>query len=218
MLIPMLKRFESKYSQTTDSYVHEFDKAFHNLRLMFEGMHDTSRMIATNFVNDVDSSHRRKFSSIMRDAMGIDINQLLSDDNVRDVLLASNRENVALIKSIPAEYFKKIEHIIFTETVRKKTAKSLIEQIVAIGHSTVTRARLIARDQTSKLNSHLNQHRQQGLGISEFVWLTADDARVRQSHKKNNGKVFRWDTPPEATGHPGHNVQCRCVAQAIINV
>ena len=218
MLIPMLERLEVKYSQTTDSYVHEFDKAFHNLRTMFDGINETAKMMATNFVIDVNTTHRRKFVSTMKDAIDIDINKLLSDDNVKDVLLASNRENVALIKSIPPEYFKKIEHIIFTETVRKKTAKSLIEQIVAIGHSTVTRARLIARDQTSKLNSHLNQHRQQGLGISEYVWITADDARVRQSHKKNNGKVFRWDTPPEATGHPGHNVQCRCVAQAIINV
>ena len=54
------------------------------------------------------------------------------------------------------------------------------------------------------------------MGISEYRWGTAGDERVRETHEANDGKVFRWDTPPAETGHPGNDVQCRCTARPII--
>lgn len=60
----------------------------------------------------------------------------------------------------------------------------------------------------------INRLRQEGLGIEGYVWRTRDDASVRPTHATNAGQVFRWDTPPN-TGHPGHDYNCRCVAQPI---
>ena len=53
------------------------------------------------------------------------------------------------------------------------------------------------------------------MGIDQYVWSTALDERVRHTHAVNEGVVFRWDSPP-GTGHPGYEIQCRCVANAII--
>jgi len=97
-------------------------------------------------------------------------------------------------------------------------AVSMIQQIRQIGNVTVNRARLIARDQTAKLNSTLNQQRQQNLGVTQYIWRTSGDGRVRETHKDNNGKVFNWDKPPKDTGHPGHDINCRCVAEPIIEL
>ena len=94
----------------------------------------------------------------------------------------------------------------------------MIKQIQKIGRNTTKRAKLIARDQSSKLNSALNQQRQQNFGVEEYVWRTSGDERVRDNHRSKNGKTFRWDDPPKDTGHPGQDVQCRCVAQPIINM
>ena len=47
-------------------------------------------------------------------------------------------------------------------------------------------------------------------------WLTSDDERVRPSHREKVGKFFRWDDPPADTGHPGADIQCRCVAIAAL--
>jgi hypothetical protein len=44
-----------------------------------------------------------------------------------------------------------------------------------------------------------------------YVWETRGDAKVRLSHRRNDGKIFRWDTPPP-TGHPGQDYNCRCLA------
>jgi SPP1 gp7 family putative phage head morphogenesis protein len=139
-------------------------------------------------------------------------------EDLSDILIGTIRENVALIKSIPDEYFKKIETIVYSGTISGDSSSSMIQQIRQLGYSTTKRARLIARDQTSKLNSNLTMQRSKNLGVEEYVWRTAQDDRVRESHKKKNGKVYRWDDPPKDTGHPGQDIQCRCVAQPIIKV
>ena len=64
--------------------------------------------------------------------------------------------------------------------------------------------------------------RQLDIGITEYTWLTAKDQRTCRACSKNNGKVFRWDTPPE-TGHPGEgkccpNEHCRCTAIAVLKL
>ncbi len=49
-------------------------------------------------------------------------------------------------------------------------------------------------------------------GIREYVWHTMRDEHVRPSHAANDGKLFRMDTPPPGTGHPGEDPGCRCWA------
>jgi hypothetical protein len=44
-----------------------------------------------------------------------------------------------------------------------------------------------------------------------YVWRTQRDTKVRLSHRRNDGRVFRWADPPE-TGHPGEGFNCRCEA------
>jgi len=70
-----------------------------------------------------------------------------------------------------------------------------------------SRAQLIARDQTLKLNGQLNRSRQRAAGVEQYVWVTARDERVRPEHEALDGTVQRWDTPT-SEGFPGDAVQC----------
>lgn len=88
------------------------------------------------------------------------------------------------------------------------------------------RAKLIARDQTSKLRAMLSQQCMEDAGFQTYVWSTAGDERVRPSHTVMEGKVCRWDdetvwledgawVPRSADAvhlHPGMDIQCRCIA------
>jgi SPP1 gp7 family putative phage head morphogenesis protein len=174
--------------------------------------------VSAGFAEGVDQANKQRFYKAMENAVGVNLNNVLQNEGLEDIMYSTTKENVALIKTIPEEYFKQIEGIVFRGTVQGRDATSMIKQITELGHSTEKRARLIARDQTSKLNSALNQQRSQNLGIEEYIWRTANDERVRDTHKSKNGKTFRWDDPPKDTGHPGQDIQCRCVAQAIIKV
>ena len=51
------------------------------------------------------------------------------------------------------------------------------------------------------LSSYLNQAMQEAMGIKFYIWASQHDKRVRTAHAERDGKIFRWDTPPEG-GHP----------------
>lgn len=215
-IIPVLRRLQPEY--VNDAYARTLEEAFDNLRKAYIDINTNAKIVSSSFVDDTNRVNKKRFYSAMEDAVGVNIESIIQDEGLEDILVATTRENVALIRSIPEEYFKKIETLVFTGTTQGTRAGSMIAQIQKIGKTTTKRAKLIARDQSSKLNSALNQQRQQNLDVEEYIWRTSGDERVRHNHRSKNGKKFRWDSPPKDTGHPGQDIQCRCVAQAIINI
>lgn len=90
------------------------------------------------------------------------------------------------------------------------TQTSMIEKLVEIDGVNKSRAQLIARDQTQKVFSALEEARGKDTGMQWYMWSGSDDNRERPTHRANNNKVFHVDFPPEETGPPGADVNCRC--------
>lgn len=128
-------------------------------------------------------------------------------------------ENVALIESIPAQFFAEIEATV-TEAVQSgRLTRDVMRDIQGRYGVSESRAELIARDQIGKLNGQLTQQRQTSLGIEEFIWSTSKDERVRPSHAEIEGQKFRWDDLPIVDGErsrPGSPISCRCVAIPVL--
>lgn len=61
----------------------------------------------------------------------------------------------------------------------------------------------------------INELRQRGLGIRQYVWRSRDDGKVRSTHAQNDDRVFDWDNRPEG-GHPGQGFNCRCHAEPYV--
>ena len=83
--------------------------------------------------------------------------------------------------------------------------------------STEKHARLVAHDQLNKLNARLNQTRQEAAGITEFVWTTRGDDRVREEHAAIDGNRYTWAAGHPTEGLPGEPVNCRCSATPVVN-
>lgn len=215
-LIPTLKRLEPEY--IADGYAVTLEQVFDKLRVAFNGIGTQAKIVASSFVDNANNVNKDRFYKAMNKAVGINLQTVVQNEGLEDILTATTRSNVGLIKSIPDEYFKQIESIVFDGVTRGNNATSMIKQIQKVARNTTKRAKLIARDQTSKLNSALTQQRQSNLGVEEYIWRSAGDGRVRDTHKAHNGKTFRWDDPPKDTGHPGQDIQCRCVAQPVLNL
>lgn len=116
---------------------------------------------------------------------------------------------VELIASIPA---KAIERLRSALSVPFRAAADMYAAARAALAITSRRARNIARDQTAHMHGEMNRARQVRMGIDRYVWRTALDERVRPKHREKEGKIFDWANPPEDTGHPGYDYNCRCVA------
>ena len=136
---------------------------------------------------------------------------------------AEARENVDLIRTIPEQTLDKMQEIVYKGFTRGRPTTQMVKDIQQTYQVGRRRAELIARDQTAKLNGQIQQAQQMDAGITEYIWRDCRDQRVRDSHRKLNGKKFRWDAPPvvdERTGrrcHPGQDYQCRCFARPVFN-
>lgn len=126
-------------------------------------------------------------------------------------------QNVNLITSIPEQVFPQVESIVNQAIQRGLRAEDIEDDIESRFGVSESRARLIARDQVNKLNGQITQLRQTDLGITRYIWRTSLDERVRDSHAAQEGQIYSWDDPPEETGHPGFQFQCRCTAEPILD-
>lgn len=111
-------------------------------------------------------------------------------------------DDVAEIMNDPATWGKRVEDI--AKDIQERSGVS------------ESKAELIARDQTLKLNGAINKTRQENAGVTKYIWNTSHDERVRESHRELDGQTFSWSDPPEP-GHPGEDIQCRCIAIPIFD-
>lgn len=131
-------------------------------------------------------------------------------------------ENVALIRSIPRTYFAEVEARVLSGIRNAERSTVVAEDLEERYEVSLSRARLIARDQVSKFNGELNEARQQALGVEKYIWRTVQDNRVRSEHADREGEIYSWDDPPGddpedpgTGGHPGVAINCRCWAEPI---
>jgi SPP1 gp7 family putative phage head morphogenesis protein len=159
--------------------------------------------------------NKQQFEKTNRYALGFDI--FVDEPWLADQLKLFSSQNAQLIKSIPQQELERVAGDIergLQQGLRFTEISKGLQKSFGITHR---RARLIARDQTTKLNASLTKLRQQEVGVEEYIWQTSGDERVRKTHRANDGKKFRWDSPPKVTGHPGNDINCRCVARPVVN-
>jgi SPP1 gp7 family putative phage head morphogenesis protein len=72
--------------------------------------------------------------------------------------------------------------------------------------TSVKQSKFFARDQYLRFNKALTIASYETAEVGKVRWLTANDGRVRTSHRKLNGKVFPLDKLPEER----HDYNCRC--------
>ncbi len=131
------------------------------------------------------------------------------------------RENVDLITSLPRQAGERVQDLTVRSLSDSTRYAELQEEILRTGHVTKSRAELIARTETARTASALTQTRAEAVGADSYVWRTAEDGDVRAEHKRLDGKVFSWDTPPVAGPngeryHAGQGPNCRCYPEPII--
>lgn len=162
--------------------------------------------------------HTEKFAAGIRQAFEIDLQGVIEAEDLQKYVEAAALRNAGLITGMTDDLVKRIQTVTTNSLINGETVGSLRKKLKAEFELTDARARLIARDQTSKLNADLNKIRQQQAGVNEYTWRTSQDERVRERHVKLNGKRYKYgeDTGAEDGLEPGQPIQCRCIAQGVI--
>lgn len=191
-----------------DSLIHALQRAKVKLTAMIDHI---ALSLAIKIVQKQKALSDEHLSTQLLKQFQIDFSAWLRDGDLKDVLDEAIASNVKLIKSIPEQYLSKVEDILYNGFQAGQRAEAIQKQLLKLGQSTDSRAKLIAIDQLGKINARITQVRQTNMGITHYTWSTSQDERVRHIHQEREGKVFAWNNPP-ADGHPGMPIRCRCVA------
>lgn len=190
-----------------------------------------------NIASSIEAFNRKEMEAFRKIAVG----EAFQEDEpwVKSILDTWAREQVSLITKASQDMRDAVARRVRDGVKKGQTGREIEKTVMQeMPGISFRRARVIARDQASKLNASLTQGRMADAGLSTYIWDTAQDERVRgnpggrysnalPSHWEMQGKVCRWDDPtvclddngewvkrpPTAPYfHPGMAIMCRCVA------
>lgn len=168
-----------------------------------------------NIAKDISDFNKIQAEKLNHSIFGIDI--FTNEPWLQDQLSLFANQNAQLITSIPDQELDRVSGTIERGLQQGTRFTEIAKELQKSFGITKRRATLIARDQTAKLNSSLTRLRQEEVGVEEYIWQTSGDERVRPTHRQNDGKKFKWAFPPKETGHPGHDINCRCIARPVLD-
>lgn len=236
MLLPLLRDLAPEFQQdalaVNDHAIETFDQYLPQLlavlrlirqRWSSEEFQRTADRIAGDFVQTADRVNRERYQ---RSIASFGINIFRDQPEILEYVQASIFDNTRLITSIPEQYLTQVESIVLTNVRAGGRPGSIARLLRDQFQVTENRARLIARDQTAKVNGDLARMRQTSTGFQYFRWRTVGDERVRDRHDDIADKVtaygrgiYRWDNPPLSDQGvpitPGQDFQCRCIAEPV---
>lgn len=162
---------------------------------------------------------------------GIHVNLPTSAPWWEDMKNSWMEDNYTLITSNAKNYVSKINTLTEQAIINGLSSGKLKDEILKATESLSEKhCKLLARDQMGKLNGQITQAQMQEVGLDLYVWSTAFDDRVRDSHEIMEGLLCRWDDASVCSYdngktwqdrpsgavllHPGQDIQCRCVGLA----
>ncbi|WP_261371811.1 phage head morphogenesis protein [Yersinia aldovae] len=197
-------------------------------RLASISTEEIASQIASGLVSRANFQNKEQTQRTYHEAFGIDLSGMLGDGAVREKMDDAVRENVGLITSIQTDFINDIGEKVFGNLLEGGRSENLISIIRERGGVTLSRAKFIARDQTSKLNAELTEARSNALGLDVYEWSGTGDERERDSHLVLNRMLCKYSDPTVYSGDggktwkkrsgigafegkPGEDYQCRCL-------
>ena len=133
--------------------------------------------------------------------------------------------NLKMIKSIPKQvmdvykykYIKTLVKQVATGSVGRRTFETELKKAGA------TKAKLIARTETAKLQTTIMENRATDLGSICYRWKSSNDPRTRESHRQMNDVVVFWRGNSQKPlldnmqGNAGEFPNCRCTPLPIFD-
>lgn len=175
---------------------------------------ESLRASAGAIAQNISVFNRGQLNRVFEATVGIGLPS--TEPGLTDLLRGFIQDNARLITSLATDTISQIEGSVLRGLRRGQTNSDIAASIRNATGVSARRARLIARDQVASLNGELTQIRQTRMGVSEYIWRTSGDERVRDEHQALDGTRHSWANPP-AGGHPGEPINCRCVAEPVLD-
>lgn len=223
---------DSLFSKGVERLAAQLDRI--TIRLESLNINAFAQMISEGFLSRLNRNNNRVMTNNIKRSTGIDLAGQIDTGDIKQLLNVKIAENTALIKSIKNEYIEDIGKVVRDNLLAGERSTTLITEIKERGKVSENRAKLIARTETSKVNSQITQLRAEALGSKTYVWSTVIDERTRGDHKVMDGKLCKFSDPTvysdddgqtwkkrKSIGgveiNPGEIYNCRCVSMPVVS-
>lgn len=188
------------------------------LRRYAETIGPWAEAAAANMASHVDRSNLQVWqaaSGKISDGLRRQLATAVNGETLSEII----KRNAQLIKDLPVGAADKIAGLAAQATTGGMRAETLEKRIQALGDIGEIKAKRIALTEVSKASTSLTQVRAGVVGSEGYIWRTARDGDVRDSHARMEGKFVRWDDPQMLDGfrcHAGEAPNCRCYPEPVI--
>lgn len=177
-----------------------------------------AKLVVQQMIAEVDQKDRLAWNQVSKE-IGEGLREEINNAPIGQIMKDLMDEQVDLITSLPLKSAQRV-HKLTIEAIEDGTrAADVAKEIMRTGKVIESRAMLIARTELARTSSILTQARSEYVGAEAYIWETSQDADVRHSHKKMQGKIVYFDNPPTLdglTGHAGQLPNCRCWMNPIL--
>lgn len=184
-----------------------------------EALGPWAERLAAKMIRESAAANFTSFTSQSK-AIGSSLKSMLADTAIGQTARMLQNRQVELIKSLPLEAGLRAQELAQQAVIGGKRADVVAAELARTEEVTLSRATLIARTEAAKANAAITQARAEFIGATHYIWRTAEDADVRESHAVMEGVVCEFANPPAIEGEgnhgPGEIYNCRCYAEPII--
>jgi len=202
---------------------------FNRLNGRFTGIATASfaESAASQVVEKISSANKNKFDRTVARATGVDLGGIVQTEGLEDLLTLSKKKNKILITSLPEEYLKQVETIVNNGVVSGARYSTIQKEIISktgANSKLANRIKVIARNEVQTINSQITLRRSESLGITEGIFRTSEDERVRPCHDELNGDKYdlkkgAWSKTCQKFIIPGvTDINCRCTFSPVISI
>jgi SPP1 gp7 family putative phage head morphogenesis protein len=147
------------------------------------------------------------------------------DATARAAMSAAYTHNAQIwIKKWVAEDIVRLRHQVEDNVRSGARASTLAARISQRYKVAQSKARFLARNESSNFMSEYHKEQYLGAGCPRYVWKTSKDCDVRLGHQQLEGRVFNWNEGAPAkymscnrNCNPGQDYLCRCSGSALVD-
>jgi len=130
--------------------------------------------LARGFLSRLDRNNARSMSKNIQNATGVDLAGQIRSDDIDTLLEVRIAENAALITSIKNQYAEEVGKVVRDNILAGERSTRLITEIKEKGKVSESRAKLIARTETSRVNAQITRLRSEALGSKTYSLVYGD--------------------------------------------
>ena len=190
-------------------------------KLLRQFSDDRIEKLVEKIGNKISDRNRKELYGLVEKRIGINSTELSNTEGLLADMNALNLETAQWVKKLRDETLEMYTANSLRAMTHGESLEEIMSQFDGMVEKRKNHAKFTARNQIANFNSMATKMRAQNLGITKAVWITSKDERVRECHKRRDGKEFELDKGlySACDGQwllPGTDYQCRCDYMLIV--